>query len=159
LELAVIEQIFDVDIELKGKWLGSEKALHCRGTYRAKIGFDLTKGFRIEILSARIFRPGQVIFYMPGAEILSIEALDIERRVLGGVINWVTEKDREDIDKQLVIAAKDRASKLEMLEDAERRIENRLRESLWPKLNYATEYNVKFIQALNEEYAEAEENG
>jgi hypothetical protein len=41
LELAMIEQDFDVEYENRQKRLGSEKRINLRGTYNAKIGFGL----------------------------------------------------------------------------------------------------------------------
>ncbi|MFN8460680.1 MAG: hypothetical protein U0X93_02750 [Anaerolineales bacterium] len=43
LQLAMIEQDYDVEYETSDKLLGSEKQIHLRGMYRAKIGFDLQK--------------------------------------------------------------------------------------------------------------------
>ena len=148
LELAMIEQDFDVEYENSDKWLGSEKRISLRGTYRAKIGFDLQKGFNIEVQRGGLLRPGQIILQLPHAEVLSVEPLDLQKSTSSGLINWVTHKDMDLATRQLAELALDKASKLEMLEDAEKRIEKRLDEALLPKLtNYQLEHTIKFLDA------------
>lgn len=147
LQLAMIEQDYDVEYETSDKLLGSEKRIHLRGMYRAKIGFDLQKGFNIEVHRGGFLKPGQVILQLPRAEILSVEPLDIQKTSSSGLINWVLNKDIENATKELNALALDKASKLEMLDDAEKRIENRLNEALLPRLvNYQLTHEVKFLE-------------
>ncbi len=147
LQLAMIEQDYDVEYETSDKLLGSEKRIHLRGMYRAKIGFDLQKGFNIEVHRGGFLKPGQVILQLPRAEILSVEPLDIQKTSSSGLINWVLNKDIENATKELNTLALDKASKLEMLDDAEKRIENRLNEALLPRLvNYQLTHEVKFLE-------------
>jgi hypothetical protein len=147
LELAMIEQDFDVEYETSDKVLGSEKRIHLRGTYKAKIGFDLQKGFNVEVRRGRLFRPGQVILQLPRAEILSVEPLDVQKTTSSGLINWVTNQDVEHALRELAALAQGKASKLDMLEDAEKRIENRLNEALLPRLvNYQLTHQVRFLE-------------
>ncbi|MFN8427449.1 MAG: DUF4230 domain-containing protein [Anaerolineales bacterium] len=147
LQLAMIEQDFDVKYETSDKILGSEKRIHLRGMYRAKIGFDLQKGFNIEVHRGGFLKPGQVTLQLPRAEILSVEPLDIQKTSSSGLINWVLNKDIENATKELNALALDKASKLEMLADAEKRIENRLTEALLPRLvNYQLTHQVKFLE-------------
>ena len=147
LQLAMIEQDYDVEYETSDKLLGSEKRIHLRGMYRAKIGFDLQKGFNIEVHRGGFLKPGQVILQLPRAEILSVEPLDIQKTSTSGLINWVLNKDIENATKELNALALDKASKLEMLDDAEKRIENRLNEALLPRLvNYQLTHEVKFLE-------------
>ncbi len=147
LQLAMIEQDYDVEYETSDKLLGSEKRIHLRGMYRAKIGFDLQKGFNIEVHRGGFLKPGQVTLQLPRAEILSVEPLDIQKTSSSGLINWVMNKDIENATKELNTLALDKASKLEMLDDAEKRIENRLNEALLPRLvNYQLRHEVKFLE-------------
>lgn len=147
LQLAMIEQDYDVEYETSDKLLGSEKRIHLRGMYRAKIGFDLQKGFNIEVHRGGFLKPGQVTLQLPRAEILSVEPLDIQKTSSSGLINWVLNKDIENATKELNALALDKASKLEMLDDAERRIENRLNEALLPRLvSYQLKHEVKFLE-------------
>ncbi len=147
LQLAMIEQDYDVEYETSDKLLGSEKRIHLRGMYRAKIGFDLQKGFNIEVHRGGFLKPGQVTLQLPRAEILSVEPLDIQKTSSSGLINWVLNKDIENATKELNALALDKASKLEMLADAEKRIENRLTEALLPRLvNYQLTHQVKFLE-------------
>ncbi|HQV93591.1 MAG TPA: DUF4230 domain-containing protein [Anaerolineales bacterium] len=147
LQLAMIEQDYDVEYETSDKLLGSEKRINLRGMYRAKIGFDLQKGFNIEVHRGGFLKPGQVILQLPRAEILSVEPLDVQKESSSGLINWVTNKDIDNAMKELSALAQDKASKLEMLDDAEKRIENRLNEALLPRLvNYQLTHQVKFLE-------------
>ena len=159
LQLAMIEQDFDVDYETSDKRLGSEKRITLRGMYRAKIGFDLQKGFNIEVHRGGFLKRGQVILRLPHAEILSVEPLDVQKTTSSGWINWVTNKDIEYASKELTALAQDKTSKLDMLADAEKRIENRLNEALLPRLvNYQLTYQVRFLDLEAGEAVETEAN-
>ena len=145
MELAMLEQDFDVEHETSHTWMRSEKKVTLRGSYRAKIGFDLQKGFNIEVHRGRFLRAGQIILELPHAEILSVEPLDVQKFKSSGLINWVTEKDIETATEELAKLAQDKATKLEMLENAEKRIEKRLNDALLPRLvNYRFTHQVKF---------------
>ncbi len=147
LELAMIEQDFDIEHETSHMWMRSEKHITLRGTYRAKIGFDLQKGFNIEVHRGNLLRPGQIVLQLPRAEILSVEPLDVQKTKSSGLINWVTNKDIESATRQLADLAADKASKLDMLDDAEKRIENRLNDALLPRLvNYRLGHKVEFLE-------------
>ena len=153
LELAMIEQDFDVEHETSHTWMRSEKKVTLRGTYRAKIGFDLQKGFNIAVQRRNFLRPGQVILQLPHAEVLSVEPLEVQKSKTSGLINWVTNKDMEIAVRELSELAQNKASKLEMLEDAEIRIENRLNEALLPRLvNYQFTHQVRFLEIEPEAY-------
>jgi hypothetical protein len=59
----------------------------------------------------------------------------------------VTNKDIENAVRQLAELAQDKASKLDMLDDAEKRIENRLNEALLPRLvNHQLTHQVRFLE-------------
>ncbi|MCC6299978.1 MAG: DUF4230 domain-containing protein [Anaerolineales bacterium] len=147
LQLAMIEQDFDVEHETSHKLLGSEKRIHMRGMYRAKIGFDLTKGFNIEVQRGGLLKPGQIVLQLPRAEILSVEAVDVQKTASSGLINWVTNKDIETATHELNTLAQDKATKLDMLAEAEKQIENRLNKALLPKLvNRQLTHQVKFLE-------------
>jgi hypothetical protein len=152
LELAMIEQDFDVEYETSHKWMGSEKRITLRGIYKAKIGFDLRKGFNIEVHRGRFLRPGNIILQLPHAEILSVEPLDVQKFHSSGLINWVTSRDIESATRGLAELASDKASKLDMLEDAETQIENRLNKALLPRLvNYQLGHKVEFLEMTTSE--------
>jgi len=147
LELAMIEQDFDIEHETSHTWMRSEKRITLRGTYRAKIGFDLQKGFNIAVQRGNFLKPGQITLQLPRAEVLSVEPLELQKAKTSGLINWVTNKDMEVAVRELAELAQNKASKLEMLEDAEKRIENRLNDALLPRLvNYQFTHQVKFLE-------------
>ena len=53
--------------------------------------------------------------------------------------------------RELAELAQGKASKLEMLEDAEKRIENRLNDALLPRLvNYQFTHQVKFLELTSQ---------
>jgi hypothetical protein len=146
-ELAMIEQDFDVEYETNHTRMRSQKRIALSGTYRAKIGFNLQKGFNIEIQRGGLLKRSEITLRLPHAEILSVEALDIQKSHTSGLINWVTKKDIESATKQLAELAADKATKLDMLNDAENRIENRLNKALLPRLvNYQLGYKVEFLE-------------
>lgn len=150
LELAMIEQDFDVEHETSHKWMGSEKKVSLRGTYRAKIGFDLGKGFNIEVQRGGFIRAGQIILQLPRAQVLSVKPLEVHKTKSSGLINWVTNKDIEAATRELTALAQDKASKLDMLEDAEKRIENRLNQALLPRLvDTQFTHKVRFLETKN----------
>ncbi|MFN8404931.1 MAG: DUF4230 domain-containing protein [Anaerolineales bacterium] len=147
LQLAMIEQDYDVEYETSDKLLGSEKQIHLRGMYRAKIGFDLQKDSTSKSIAEDSSSRVRSLCNLPRAEILSVEPLDIQKTSSSGLINWVLNKDIENATKELNALALDKASKLEMLADAEKRIENRLTEALLPRLvNYQLRHEVKFLE-------------
>jgi hypothetical protein len=147
LELAMIEQDFDVEHETSHKWMGSEKKVSLRGMYRAKIGFDLQKGFNIEVRRGGFLRQGQIVLQLPRAEVLSVEPLEVQKTKASGLINWVTNKDIEAATRELAALAQDKASKLDMLEDAEKRIENRLNQALLPRLvDTQFRHTIRFLE-------------
>ncbi len=147
LQLAMIEQDFDVEHETSDTLLGSVKRIRLRGAYRAKIGFDLQKGFNIQVHRGGFLKPGQILLQLPHAEILSVEPLEIEKDTASGLINWVTKKDIEAAMQELAALAQDKASKLDMLADAEKRIENRLNEALLPRLAHARfTHQIQFLE-------------
>ncbi|GAB4455732.1 MAG: hypothetical protein Kow0070_04570 [Anaerolineales bacterium] len=147
LQLAMIEQDFDVEHETSDTLLGSVKRIRLHGAYRAKIGFDLQKGFNIEVHRGGFLKPGQILLQLPRAEILSVEPLEIEKDTASGLINWVTKKDLETAMQELAALAQDKASKLDMLADAEKRIENRLNEALLPRLAHARfTHQIQFLE-------------
>lgn len=157
LELAMIEQDFEVEYETSDKLLGSEKRIHLRGRYRAKIGFDLQKGFNVEVQRGRLFKPGQIVLQLPRAEVLSVEPLDVQKMTSSGLINWVTKRDVDNALQELAGLAQGKASKLDMLADAEKRIENRLNEALLPRLvNYQLTHQVRFLELKSVKKAEAD---
>ncbi len=158
LQLAMIEQDFDVEHETSHKWMRSEKRITLRGTYRAKIGFDLQKGFNIAVQRGNFLRPGQIVLELPRAEVLSVEPLEIQKAKSSGLINWVTNKDIDTAVKELAELAQDKASKLEMLDDAEKRIENRLNDALLPRLvSYQFTHQVKFLELRPEVFKSEKE--
>ncbi|HRQ33555.1 MAG TPA: DUF4230 domain-containing protein, partial [Anaerolineales bacterium] len=92
-------------------------------------------------------KPGQVTLQLPHAEILSVEPLDVQKSSASGLLNWVTSKDMDNAMKELGALALDKASKLDMLADAEKRIETRLNEALLPRLvRYQLAHQVRFLE-------------
>jgi hypothetical protein len=158
-ELAMIEQDFDVEYETSHTRMRSEKQIFLRGIYRAKIGFNLQKGFNIEIHRGGLLKRNEITLRLPHAEILSLESLDIHETHTSGLINWVTKQDIESATKQLAELAADKATKLDILNDAETRIENRLNKALLPRLvNYQLEHKVEYVETASHAISSSKEN-
>jgi Protein of unknown function (DUF4230) len=71
-ELVVLSRRIEVEHELLHTWVGSSKRVKLHGTFIAKAGFDLGKGFSIDI------RPDQIMVQLPHAQILGLEQQQVD---------------------------------------------------------------------------------
>jgi len=94
LELATVERTYRVDYVFAHTWLGSTKQIHLTGRYLAKAGFDLERGFELDLetqedgraaIEVRLGRP----------EVLSLDLLDVKVEEEEGVWNRISDEDRE----------------------------------------------------------------
>ncbi|MFN8387548.1 MAG: hypothetical protein U0X92_14175 [Anaerolineales bacterium] len=146
LQLAMIEQDYDVEYETSDKLLGSEKQIHLRGMSGQRSALTC-KRIQHRSPSRRIPQAGSGHFATAPRRDSVRRAAGHPEDVFFGLINWVLNKDIENATKELNALALDKASKLEMLADAEKRIENRLTEALLPRLvNYQLTHQVKFLE-------------
>ena len=67
-ELVVLSRQVEVEHELSHTWVGSSKRVKLHGTFNVKAGFDLRQNLSIDI------RPDEIIVQLPHAQILGIEA-------------------------------------------------------------------------------------
>jgi Protein of unknown function (DUF4230) len=71
-ELVVLSRRVEVEHELLHTWVGSSKRVKLHGTFIAKAGFDLRKGFAVDI------RPQEIVVQLPHAQILGVEQQQVE---------------------------------------------------------------------------------
>jgi len=67
-ELVVLSRRIEVEHESSHTWVGSSKRVKLHGTFNVKAGFDLRQNLSIDI------RPDEIIVQLPHAQILGIEA-------------------------------------------------------------------------------------
>ena len=67
-ELVALSRRIEVEHELSHTWVGSSKRVKLHGTFNVKAGFDLRQNLSIDI------RPDEIIVQLPHAQILGIEA-------------------------------------------------------------------------------------
>ena len=125
LELATIERELLTQYTWKHTWLGSTKEITVRGVFTAKAGFDLRKPFHIDISR----EPLAVSTHIPPAELLSLEMK--EYKVLADDDGWwnkVSGADRQSAVRALLRSAREKAQASGILDEAERTVEDRIRE-------------------------------
>ena len=105
----------------------TEKKVTAEATYRLKAGFDLHQPFSVEIDPAT----HDVHATMPHAIILSVEQIgDLTYEGDDALLNRITDTEREQVVNGLNSAAHDAAEKSGLKEDAEKQVEERLKELL-----------------------------
>lgn len=119
LELAILETEVQVQHHFQARWLGSTKSLRVDAQYRAKIGYDLTKEFNVEVLGERV--PTGILVKLPKPEVLSIEQTDIQLQENDGWWNRITPANRSQILQELHSAARSKVVELELLTAADTR--------------------------------------
>ena len=120
-ELAVVQRKTQSLIKYETSWLTSENILIVRGEFVVKVGFDLSKVTKIEMVD------GEVSGTWPEAEILSVELKDYEVFFSqDGTINKLQPKDQEEAIVLLLEQAREDAQESDLREEAERRLRERL---------------------------------
>ncbi len=125
MELATVERELYTQYTWKHSWLGSTKEITVRGVFVAKAGFDLRKPFHIDISR----NPLSVRTHIPPAELLSLEMKEYKLVTDDdGWWNKVTTQDRQQAVRALLHAARQKADDSGIRAEAERSVEERLRE-------------------------------
>lgn len=94
LELATVERTYRVDYVFAHTWLGSTKQIRLTGKYLAKAGFDLERGFELD-LQTRDDESTAIEVRLGKPELLSLELLDVGVDEEEGVWNRISDEDRE----------------------------------------------------------------
>lgn len=91
-EFATLERTVVANYTYTHQWLKSKKTITLSGRYKVKGGFDLRKGFLVEILLDK--EPLEVTAKLPDPQILSVEQESIEVAENDGYWNKVNDNDR-----------------------------------------------------------------
>lgn len=125
MELATVERELFTQHTWKHSWMGSTKEITVRGVFVAKAGFDLRKPFHIDITRA----PWSVRTQIPPAELLSLEMKEYKLVTDdSGWWNKITAADRQQAVRALLRTAREKAYASGIREEAERSVQERLRD-------------------------------
>jgi len=125
LELATLTQKFQHQYEWTNTTLKSTKKIKITGTFDAKAGFDLNKKFSIRIEENKAY------VTLPRPQLLSIESLnDVKFEDENGYWNWINENDRSAAMNAFTRDARDYASQADFVQQAQRTMEQKLKEIL-----------------------------
>lgn len=120
-KLVLVERNFEVARDLEHTFLRSTKRLSLRGRFRASAGFDLGQEFTVVVEERRL------LLAVPAPTIIGVEMLDYEAEEdRDGLWNKITPEDREQATRELVIAARRKASELALPKAAEDELRKRL---------------------------------
>ena len=115
-EVIVAEKKMEVTYDWEHVWMGSRKVIRLTQTYEAKVGFDLSKPFWIELGPG----PGEATACLPPPEILALTPIGtVSYRDEDGWWNKVTNSDREGAMRKLGEQAQLQAKQSGLLHEAE----------------------------------------
>lgn len=121
LELATLIQRFQHKYEWKNTWMGSTKEITISGSMEAKIGFNLSKRFAIEINEKK------ALVILPEPELLSVEPQgDLKFEDENGVWNWVKNEDRSNAINAFQADARAYATRADFASETKSAVENKL---------------------------------
>jgi hypothetical protein len=122
-ELAVLSQNFEHEYTWTHSWLGSTKKINIRGSFDAKVGFDLHEKFSVTMTDDK------AIVLLNEPVVLSVESKgDIEYRDENGIWNWVNLNDRTAATNSYIKDARTYAKQASFKQDAKAKMEERLKE-------------------------------
>lgn len=134
LELTTVERIVRVDHVYVHTWLASTKELRLRGDFRIKAGFDLSKGFEIEIDEIPGRDVPRVTVHLPDPEILSLEMLDLRVEEDEGIWNRIQPAERQQSIRDLQRIARREAERSGIREQARASFERQIQQALLQEL-------------------------
>ncbi|MGV3774244.1 MAG: DUF4230 domain-containing protein [Verrucomicrobiales bacterium] len=132
LELAILEKRFKVQHTFTHGWLGSIKEVSAEADFVAKIGYDLGKGFRMNIKGKKAQHGLDLI--LPQPKVLSLEQLEIKIKEDAGWWNRVADEDRTAVLNQLRVQAQEQVKRMNLILDAEEQTRKKMEESLKTQL-------------------------
>lgn len=123
-ELVVIKRRTQSVLKYESRWLGSDKIVIVQGTFMIKAGFDFNEfeGFEVQ--------GNKVVGDWPEPRILSVEQQDYEIFFSeSGIMNKIQDRDYERVSNLLSQQARrDAILKSDILEEADRIIQTRLKD-------------------------------
>jgi hypothetical protein len=124
-ELVVLSRRIEVEHELLHTWVGSSKRVKLHGTFVAKAGFDLRKGFSIDI------RPNEIMVQLPHAQILGIEQQQVDVLAFeNGLWNRISGQDVQSEVSALPELAWRKAAESELPAEAEETLQQQLEQRI-----------------------------
>jgi Protein of unknown function (DUF4230) len=124
-ELVVLSRRIEVEHELLHTWVGSSKRVKLHGTFVAKAGFDLRKGFSIDI------RPDQILVQLPHAQILGVEQRQVEVLAFeNGLWNRISGQDVQSELSALPELAWKKAAESRLAAEAEETLHQQLEQRI-----------------------------
>jgi len=124
-ELVVLSRRIEVEHELLHTWVGSSKRVKLHGTFIAKTGFDLRKGFSIDI------RPNEIMVQLPHAQILGIEQQQVDVLAFeNGLWNRISGQDVESELSVLPEMASNKAAKSDLPAEAEQTLQQQVKQRI-----------------------------
>src|SRR5215211_1819149 len=124
-ELVVLSRRIEVEHELLHTWVGSSKRVKLHGTFIAKTGFDLRKGFSIDI------RPNEIMVQLPHAQILGIEQQQVDVLAFeNGLWNRISGQDVETELSVLPEMASNKAAKSDLPAEAEQTLQQQVKQRI-----------------------------
>jgi len=124
-ELVVLSRRIEVEHELLHTWVGSSKRVKLHGTFVAKAGFDLRKGFSIDI------RPNEIVVQLPHAQILGIEQQQVDVLAFeNGLWNRISGQDVQSEVSALPELAWRKAAESELPAEAEETLQQQLEQRI-----------------------------
>ena len=124
-ELVVLSRRIEVEHELVHTWVGSSKRVKLHGIFVAKAGFDLRKGFSIDI------RPNEIMVQLPHAQILGVEQQQVDVLAFeNGLWNRISGQDVQSEFSVLPELASKKAAESELPAEAEETLQQQLEQRI-----------------------------
>lgn len=133
LELATVERQVRVEHLYRHTFLGSTKEIRLTGRYVAKAGFDLSRGFAIDIDTAE-GEPPHIRVHLPEPELLSLEQTDVTIEEEEGIWNRIQVADREQALEALREVARRDVARSGLLDNARASIKARIQQLVLEEL-------------------------
>lgn len=130
LELATVERIVRVEHVYAHTWLGSTKEMRLRGDFRAKAGFDLAKGFEIDLDEIPDQERPRITVHLPEPEILSLEMLELRVEEDEGIWNRIQPSERQQSVRDLQRLARLELERAGILEQAQASFERQIQHAI-----------------------------
>lgn len=142
-ELAVLSQNFEHRYSWTHSWLGSTKKIDIRGSFDAKVGFDLHQKFVLTVQDEK------VIISLAAPVVLSVEPKgDIRYQDENGIWNWVNLDDRTKATNMFIVDARNYAEQADFVQDAKVKMEERLETFFKP---YGKEVEIRYTTSIKQE--------
>lgn len=123
LELALVNRSFRHNYEWKNSWMGSTKNISISGMFEARVGFDLSRKFVLEITD------DNAVLRLDRAQLLSLTPSgEVTYRDENGIWNWVNNEERNAALNAFFTHARKNAVTPELLVKAEKEMERRITE-------------------------------